>query len=137
MDQAEIMKTVQDGASMAMYLTAIIIAFTVVLTIGVMVYVRRYLIPSIMGMASQDKEVMQNGLPGKATIISVMETGVRLNHMPQVQLGVEVQPDSGGSPYQAQMKIVIQTVQIPQFQPGAVIPVKISPTDPGKVVFSR
>ena len=121
---------------MAMYLTGAIIIFTVVITVGVMVYVKRYLVPSIMGATGQDKEIMQNGLPGKAKIISVTETGVRLNHMPQVQLGLEVQPDSGGAPYQAQVKMVIQMVQIPQFQPGAMIPVKISPTDPGKVVVS-
>jgi len=137
MDQAEVLKTVQESASSAMYLTGAIIVFTVIITVGVMVYVKRYLIPSLTGMTGQDKEIMQNGLPGKATIIGVTETGVRLNEMPQIQLTLEVQPDSGGAPYQAQLKTIIQSVQIPQVQPGKVLAVKISPTDPGKVVLAR
>ena len=42
---------------------------------------------------------------------------------------------STGVPYTAQVNAIIPLVNIPQFQPGAVVPVKIHPTDPSKVAL--
>ena len=39
----------------------------------------------------------------------------------------------GHQPYQARTKIVISRVHIPQFQPGATVPVRIDPKDPTRV----
>ena len=45
---------------------------------------------------------------------------------------LEVRPP-GGSPYITQLNAVVPLINIPQFQPGTVVPVKISPVDATKV----
>ena len=77
---------------------------------------------------------MQNGISAQARIVSVQQTGVMVNYQPQVAFQLEVTPP-GGAPYQAQAKAVIPMVNIPQFQPGVEVPVKIHPTDPTQVVL--
>jgi hypothetical protein len=81
-----------------------------------------------------DRTILQNGIPAKATIVGVQQTGVMVGHQPQVLMLLEVEPPNG-SPYQAQARAVIPMVNIPQFQPGARISVKIHPADPSQVVL--
>jgi hypothetical protein len=81
-----------------------------------------------------DHSILQSGIPAQGKILSVQQTGVMVNYQPQVELQLEITPP-GGVPYQARTKAVIPIVNIPQFQPGAQVPVKIHPTDPTKVVL--
>ena len=120
----------QQATSTAMYT----VIGSVVFTVALMIFVYYFLIPRIMGKLGPDKDILQNGHPGKGKILAINETGVRLNDMPQVMLTMEITPEFGG-PYTAQTKMIIQSVQIPQFQPGALFPVKISPKDNQKVVL--
>jgi hypothetical protein len=73
-------------------------------------------------------------MPAQAKIVGVRQTGVMLNNQPQILFDLEVQPP-GSAPYRAQTKAIIPMVNIPQFQPGVEIPVKIHPTDPTQVVM--
>ena len=77
---------------------------------------------------------MKSGTPAQATIQQVWPTGTYVNNNPQIGMQLEVRPPTG-LPYTAQLKAVIPLVNIPQFQPGAVVPVKIHPTDPSKVAL--
>lgn len=81
-----------------------------------------------------DKSILQNGIAAKAKIVGVQQTGVMVNYQPQVAFQLEVTPP-GGVAYQVQTKAVIPMVNIPQFQPGTEVPVKIHPTDPTRVVL--
>jgi hypothetical protein len=106
------------------------IVVTAVVTIGI-TWLAIYLIRKAMG---PDRSILQNGIPAKARILSVQQTGVMVNYQPQIAFQLEVQPP-GDAPYQAQTKAVIPLVNIPQFQPGVEVPVKIHPADPTKVVL--
>jgi hypothetical protein len=88
----------------------------------------------ILKSVRQDSGILKNGTPAQATILKVWETGTCLNNQPQLGFNLEVRPPSG-APYQAQAKGIIPMVNIPQFQPGAIVNVKISPTDPSKVAL--
>ena len=81
-----------------------------------------------------DPTIMKSGTPAQATIQNVWQTGTYVNNNPQIGMQLEVRPPSG-VPYQAQVNAIIPLVNIPQFQPGAVVPVKIHPTDPSKVAL--
>jgi hypothetical protein len=81
-----------------------------------------------------DPTIMKSGTPAQATIQNVWQTGTYVNNNPQIGMQLEVRPPSG-APYQAQVNAIIPLVNIPQFQPGAVVPVKIHPTDPSKVAL--
>ena len=102
----------------------------IALTIGVTLYARR-LINKTVGA---NHGVLQNGIPAQAKIVGVRQTDVMLNNQPQILFDLEVQPP-GGTPYQAQAKAIIPMINIPQFQPGAEVPVKIHPADPAQVAL--
>ena len=77
---------------------------------------------------------MKSGISAQATIQNVWQTGTYVNNSPQVGMQLEVRPPTG-VPYVAQVNAIIPLINIPQFQPGAVVPVKIHPTDPSKVAL--
>ena len=106
------------------------ILVTTVITIGV-TWLAIRLVRKAMG---PDRSILQNGIAAKAQILSVQQTGVMVNYQPQIAFQLEVYPP-GDAPYQVQTKAVIPLVNIPQFQPGTEVPVKIHPTDPTKVVL--
>jgi len=81
-----------------------------------------------------DRSILESGIPAKAKIVSVRQTGMMVNDQPQVAFQLEVHPPSG-TPYHAETKAIIPIVHIPQFQPGAEVPVNIHPTDSTKVVL--
>jgi len=107
--------------------TVLSLAFTLVVTLLVMRLIRK-----AMG---QDRGIIKNGIAARAKILSVRQTGVMLNYQPQVEFQLEVYPPSGMS-YLAKVKAVIGLVNIPQFQPGVELPVKIHPTDQTKVALA-
>lgn len=81
-----------------------------------------------------DPTIMKSGISAQATIQNVWQTGTYINNSPQVGMQLEVRPPTG-APYVAQVNAIIPLINIPQFQPGAVVPVKIHPTDPSKVAL--
>ncbi len=86
----------------------------------------------MMKRMGPNREILQSGIPAQATIRQVWQTGTFVNYNPQIGMQLEVQPPTG-APYLAQVNAVVPMVNIPQFQPGVVVPVKIHPTDPSKV----
>jgi hypothetical protein len=80
-----------------------------------------------------DKVMQEQGIKGEATILNVWDTGVRFGNAYQMGMQVEVRVP-GREPYQTQTRASVPIVNIPQFQPGAVIPVKVHPNDPSKVL---
>jgi hypothetical protein len=101
--------------------------FTVVVT-GAVIFV----IYRVMKGMGPNRQILQTGIPAQATIRQVWQTGTYINMNPQVGMQLEVRPPNG-APYVAQVTAVVPMINIPQFQPGTVVPVKISPTDPSRV----
>jgi len=85
-------------------------------------------------MTYGDPELMKNGISAQAQILRVWDTGVRIGGDMNIRVGMEleVRPPTG-DPYRAETAAVIPLVNMASFQPGVVVPVKVSPTDPGKV----
>lgn len=111
--------------------TLVIIAASCVFTLATMAGVG-VLIWWIMKRMGPNQTILQNGIPAQATIRQVWQTGTFINENPQVGMQLEVRPP-GGAPYIAQVNVVVPLINIPQFQPGTVVPVKISPLDASKV----
>jgi len=80
------------------------------------------------------KEIREKGLPAKARVLKIWETGVRVNDDPVVGFLLEIHAD-GMAPYEAQTKALISILWIPQIQPGAVLPVKYDPEDPSRIAL--
>jgi hypothetical protein len=112
--------------------------FTLVTVAGVCLFtlvsfgVVGFVIWRVMKSMGPNRDILTTGIPASAIIRQVWQTGTFVNYNPQVGLQLEVQPPTG-SPYMAQVNVVVPLVNIPQFQPGITLPVKISRTDPSKV----
>ncbi len=85
-------------------------------------------------MFKGDPIIREQGIPAQAKILQIGQTGMMVSYQPQAHLVLEVTPPDG-PPYQAQVTAVIPMVAIPQFQPGAVVPVKIHPADRSKIIL--
>ncbi|KPL85440.1 hypothetical protein [Herpetosiphon geysericola] len=72
-------------------------------------------------------------MPGQATIINVDQTGTTVNNNPHIGLVLHVNGPLGQ--YQTETKAVIPMISIPQFQPGAILPVKIDPTNRNNIAL--
>ncbi|RJP28598.1 MAG: hypothetical protein C4536_11885 [Actinobacteria bacterium] len=79
------------------------------------------------------RALLEKGEPAEATILTVTDTGVTVNEIyPVVKVLLEVRPQ-GRPPYQTETQMLINRMDIPQIQPGRVVPVKIDPRSPRRV----
>jgi hypothetical protein len=85
-----------------------------------------------MDGVSQANELQRTGVSAEATILKIWDTGMTVNLDPVVGFLLEVRPP-GGEPYQAETKILVSRLSIPQVQPGAVVQVRLDPARPSRV----
>jgi hypothetical protein len=84
---------------------------------------------------SEARALQREGVPAQAEILSIGESGLTVNDDPVISLDVEVRP-ADSPPYKATIKrLLVSRLEIPQFQPGRVIPVRYDPKDPTRVSF--
>src|SRR4029077_7011651 len=68
-------------------------------------------------------------------VVSIGETGLSVIDNPVITVGVEV-PPADRPPYRGTIKrLLISRLEVPQFQPGRVIPVRFDPRDPSRASF--
>ncbi len=116
-------------------LTALIpIVLTVVISLAVIVFVV-IVLRKVGAMAAPNRELLATGENAQATIVNLWDTGTSVNDNPLVGLLLEVRPASR-PPYQVKTSLLISRLQIPQYQPGRVLAVKLDPTNPEKVAIA-
>jgi hypothetical protein len=81
------------------------------------------------------QQLMTNGRQGSAVITAVRQTGMYVNENPQVEMDLQVTVD-GLEPYTATHRQVIAQIAIPQFQPGATVPVRVDPFVPTSLMIT-
>ena len=81
-----------------------------------------------MSGMGQAKELSRSGLSAPAAILKIWDTGVTVNDDPVVGFLLDVRPADQPA-FQAETKICISRVLIPQYQPGAIVPVRFDPKD--------
>ena len=80
------------------------------------------------------RRIRQVGTTADAVVLSISDTGMTLNDDPIVAFRLRVRPPSG-APYEAETRARVGRLDVPQVQPGAVLPVAIDPRDPNKVAL--
>jgi hypothetical protein len=74
-----------------------------------------------------------DGVSARAEVLSIWDTGWKVNEQPVIGLRVRVEPEDRPA-YEAEIpKSVVSLVHIPQFQPGATVPVVFDRRNPAKV----
>jgi len=76
----------------------------------------------------------KTGLPGKARILEVRETGVTINNRPQMKLILEVKNNLGQT-YTTHCRVLLSFANPWAYQPGMELPVKIDPKNEKNVVI--
>jgi hypothetical protein len=85
--------------------------------------------------AQKAQHLMANGRVGSAVITDVRQTGMFVNENPQVEMDLQVNVE-GLPSYTATHRQVIAQIAIPQFQPGATVPVRVDPEDPTSLLIA-
>jgi Protein of unknown function (DUF3592) len=93
----------------------------------------------MLGQISEDQQkaqhLMANGRVGTAVITDVRQTGMFVNENPQVEMDLQVNVD-GIPTYTTSHRQVVAQIAIPQFQPGATVPVRVDTANPSSVLIA-
>lgn len=93
---------------------------------------------SFFGGSPTERRIRATGRPAKGKVLRLAENSgggvVTVNDQPYLNLTLEVD-DGFRAPYDVSFDAVIPRSILPQFRPGAVIPVKVDADDPQKVVI--
>lgn len=79
------------------------------------------------------KRLVTGGLTGIATVADVEDTGVTINDNPRVRVRLQVEPQRGGSPFEAHKTMTVSRVEIPR--KGDRFPVWYDADDPDGLVL--
>jgi hypothetical protein len=74
------------------------------------------------------------GIAGSAAIDSVADTGMFVNEAPVLELSMTV-TIPGRPPYPVKHRQLVSHAALARFQPGSVLPVKVSPQDPNQLMI--
>lgn len=114
------------GGSSGIYIALGIVCFA-----GGMFYLFYKLLIGPMMLASR---LQKTGIPGKAVIKEVHDTGVTVNNSPQIKLVLDVK-NSFGQVYTATIRTLISRLQPQMYQAGMTVPVLIDPNDENKLII--
>lgn len=112
-------------------LTGSYITIGILLMIGGMCFLFYKLFFAPMLNANRLRKI---GLPGKARILEVRDTGVTINNSPQVKLILEVK-NSFGQTYTTHCRVLVSRINPWAYSPGMELPVKIDPKNEKNVVI--
>jgi len=94
---------------------------------------------SFFGGGPATRRILKYGRPATAVIKSIGESSqggvITVNDQPYLNLILEVN-DGARAPYVVSLDTIIPRFAVPQFQPGAVIAVKVDPNDTEKIAIA-
>jgi hypothetical protein len=109
-----------------------------ILTGGIMAGTAWFMLPKFMGMVggassmvnalAAKEQLAMTGIPTTAQVLGMQMTGTMVNMNPQVMATLQVNGPQG--PYQVQTTAIVPQMNIPQFQPGRVVNVRVNPQNP-------
>jgi hypothetical protein len=84
------------------------------------------------------RRILRTGRPATAVVKRIGESSqggvITVNDQPYLNLVLEVN-DGARTPYEVSFDTIIPRYAVPQFQPGALIPIKIDPNDPEQIAI--
>ncbi|MBC7850691.1 MAG: hypothetical protein H7Y31_13200 [Chitinophagaceae bacterium] len=99
----------------------VLLTFTVLLLITGFLTRRRNLTTLMVGG-------MKDGIEASAILLSVEETGVYLNHRPQIKMQMQVIPEKGRN-FVAEAKEIVSIMDLAALRTGTMVTVKYNPAN--------
>jgi DNA-directed RNA polymerase subunit RPC12/RpoP len=93
-----------------------------------------FILAAVFGHSADAQRVEKTGLAGKGEILAILHTAVKINHVPQYKLEIQVTVP-GKEPYTVSHRIVLPQDKLKFFQPGVTLGVKVDPKNPKNVVL--
>jgi hypothetical protein len=93
-----------------------------------------FLVFNLFRNRAQTQNLLQTGTPAPAVIISIEDTGWKINDQPQAKVTLQVTP-SDRPPFQAVIKQVFDVFDLGSLAPGAQAQVRFDPNDTRKLVI--
>ena len=82
----------------------------------------------IAAEAKKHELLAKRGKPGQAIVKAMRETGAAADGKTQIELDVSVR-SGGGQPYDATFRELVPTGDLPRYQPGTTLAVRVDPED--------
>jgi len=137
LSETPILPNLNPDISKAIFVSSIALPFFVTLIGGFMVFKKPFM--SFFGGGSENKRILSSGRPATAMVKQIGESSVggtmTINDQPYLNLQLEVR-DGSTPPYTVSLDTIIPRSAVPQFQPGAMIPVKVDPNDPMNIAIN-
>jgi hypothetical protein len=84
----------------------------------------------------ESSDLAESGEAAQAEILSLKETGTRINQRPLVAIRAKV-TCAGQPPYEAAFEAVVSVTVAAQVQPGCTVPVAVDPANPSRVALKH
>jgi len=84
--------------------------------------------------SAQRQRLLATGEQAQAKILGLADTGVKINNNPQLQIQLEVYPQTR-PPFQTQCITTVSFLAIPRIQPGMMVMVRFDPANPAAVAL--
>ena len=84
--------------------------------------------------AAAVRHVLETGIAGKATVVTMAQTGLIVNLSPQVRMTLSVEVP-GRPTYQADLKVIVPLLLVGRLTSGVPLEVKVNRADPSNVVI--
>lgn len=81
--------------------------------------------------AKREQRLRSEGLPGRATILGVEQTGVYINQQPRVKLRLRIEAD-GVQPFEVSETMIVPIVALGRLTDGRPLSVLVDRDDPGR-----
>jgi hypothetical protein len=88
-----------------------------------------------MSGVTEAKRLHQTGTAASARILEIWDTGITVNEDPVIGMRVEITRPDGTTYTPSIPKSLISRLDIPRFQPGATVSVRIDPQNPDVVAL--
>ena len=113
------------GAIMTIVIVGISVVFSCVVTIAAIGIPIWY----FQNQRKKAEALMATGKQGEATILSLQDTGMRINDNPRVKVLLEIRIP-GYAPYQIEKTVTVPMIRLSQVQVGATVGIIADPTQP-------
>ncbi len=107
--------------------------FTIIMVVIGLGVASFFVVPMIRGRLRTER-ITEHGLTATARVISLRDTGNRVNGQPVAAIALEVQPP-GGAAFSATAETVVTAINAMQVQPGKQVSVRYDPANHGQVVI--
>lgn len=84
--------------------------------------------------SQREQRARESGIPARAEVLKIVDTGILVNHSPVAQLTLKIMPEEGGE-FETTVRLVLPRVHLPR--EGDIIAVKYNPLDTGEVALAR